>query len=33
LFDKKIAQNSVIDKQDIEKEILAFLDWFYFKAA
>ena len=26
LFDKKIAQNSVIDKQDIEKEILAFLD-------
>ena len=25
LFDKKIAQNSVIDKQDIEKEILAFL--------
>jgi threonine synthase len=26
LFDKKIAQSSVIDKQDIEKEILAFLD-------
>lgn len=25
LFTKKIAQNSVIDKQDIEKEILAFL--------
>ncbi len=26
LFDKKITQSTVIDKQDIEKEILAFLD-------
>ncbi len=26
LFDKEITQNTVIDKQDIEKEILAFLD-------
>ncbi len=26
LFDKEITQSSVIDKQDIEKEILAFLD-------
>lgn len=26
LFDKEIAQNNVIDKEDIEREILAFLD-------
>jgi threonine synthase len=26
LFDKEIAQKTVIDKQDIEKEILSFLD-------
>jgi threonine synthase len=26
LFDKEITQSTVIDKQDIEKEILAFLD-------
>ena len=25
LFDKEIAQKTIIDKQDIEKEILAFL--------
>jgi threonine synthase len=25
LFDKEIAQKTVIDKQDIEKEILSFL--------